>query len=139
MPEKQKQSRKFTNVFDYIDWRGDLSFESAPVCEVDGLIFSILSYVDYGGFVPSEIHGVRKPLALLTVTKRFLKSHSGSDVPAMGLILSKEIVKLLENGGLTLDESVKLFEEGAKLSKFCNDELKNAEQKITALEDISED
>ena len=51
----------------------------------------------------------------------------------------QEIVKLLENGGLTLDESVKLFEEGAKLSKFCNDELKNAEQKIIALEDISED
>ncbi len=48
----------------------------------------------------------------------------------------QEIVKILENGGLPLNESVKLFEEGAKLSKFCNDELKNAEQKITALQDI---
>ena len=51
----------------------------------------------------------------------------------------QEIVKLLENGGLTLDESVKLFEEGALLAKFCNDELKNAEQKIIALQDISGD
>lgn len=51
----------------------------------------------------------------------------------------QEIVKLLENGGLTLEESVKLFEEGAKLAKFCNGELKNAEQKIIALEDINED
>lgn len=51
----------------------------------------------------------------------------------------QEIVKLLENGGLTLDESVKLFEEGAKLAKFCNSELKNAEQKITALDDIDEE
>ena len=51
----------------------------------------------------------------------------------------QEIVKLLENGGLTLDESVKLFEEGALLAKFCNDELKKAEQKIISLDDISEE
>lgn len=51
----------------------------------------------------------------------------------------QEIVKLLENGGLTLDESVKLFEEGALLAKFCNDELKNAEQKIISLDDVSEE
>ncbi len=51
----------------------------------------------------------------------------------------QEIVKLLENGGLTLDESVKLFEEGAKLAKFCNGELKNAEQKIISLDDVSEE
>ena len=50
----------------------------------------------------------------------------------------QEIVKLLENGGLALDESVKLFEEGAKLAKFCNNELKNAEQRIIALEDVNE-
>lgn len=50
----------------------------------------------------------------------------------------QEIVKLLEAGGISLDDSLKLFEEGAKLAAFCNSELKNAEQKITALEDISE-
>lgn len=122
MPEKQKQSRKFTNVFDYIDWRGDLSFESAPVCEVDGLIFSILSYVDYGGFVPSEIHGVRKPLALLTVTKRFLKSHSGSDVPAMGLILSKEIVKLLAKASKT--KRFGLLSPICYVNRICDEEEK---------------
>ena len=51
----------------------------------------------------------------------------------------QEIVKALENGGLPLDDSVKLFEEGAGLAKFCNDELKNAEQKIIALQDINGD
>lgn len=48
----------------------------------------------------------------------------------------QEIVKLLENGGLPLEDSVKLFEEGAKLAKFCNSELENARQRIIALEDI---
>lgn len=51
----------------------------------------------------------------------------------------REIVKLLENGGLPLEESVKLFEEGAKLSKFCNDELRNAERKITDLSEVNEE
>lgn len=50
----------------------------------------------------------------------------------------QEIVKQLEDGGLSLDESVKLFEEGAGLSKFCREELNNAEQKIIALDDVHE-
>lgn len=51
----------------------------------------------------------------------------------------QEIVKALESGGMSLDDSVKLFEEGARLSKFCNEELRNAEQKITALDDIADE
>ena len=45
----------------------------------------------------------------------------------------EEIVALLEGGKCTLDESLKLFEEGARLTTFCNESLKAAEQKITQL------
>ena len=99
MPEKQKG--KFSNMFDYLAWRGDLGFDLVGVCEVDGLIFSILSYIDYGDVLPSEIHGVRKPPALLTITKRYLKAHSGGDVPSLGLILPKQTVKLLAKASKT--------------------------------------
>lgn len=44
-----------------------------------------------------------------------------------------EIVSLLENGDATLADSMKLFEEGAKLSAQCYEELEQAEQKITLL------
>ena len=47
----------------------------------------------------------------------------------------QEIVKALESGGMTLDESVKLFEAGAALSKFCSGELEKAERKIVLLEE----
>ena len=47
----------------------------------------------------------------------------------------EEIVALLENGDLPLEESIKFFEEGTKLSAACYETLHNAEQKIT---DISE-
>ncbi len=36
-----------TTMFDYLKWRGDLSFSADPVNEVDSLIFSTLSYIDF--------------------------------------------------------------------------------------------
>ena len=45
----------------------------------------------------------------------------------------KEIVSRLESGEETLDNSLKLFEEGAKLSTFCYEKLQNSEQKITEI------
>jgi hypothetical protein len=42
------------NVFDYLDWRGDLSFERDPFNEIDNLIFSILAYAQLDGIVPAE-------------------------------------------------------------------------------------
>ena len=35
------------DMFDYIKWRGDLSFKSSPANEIDGAIFSMASYVEY--------------------------------------------------------------------------------------------
>lgn len=34
-----------SNLFDYLTWRGDLSFGNAPLCVVDTLLLSALSYV----------------------------------------------------------------------------------------------
>lgn len=48
----------------------------------------------------------------------------------------REIVDLLEGGETTLEESMKLFEEGVKLSSSCYTILKKAEQKITQLTDL---
>lgn len=44
-----------------------------------------------------------------------------------------EITNKLEKEQLSLDETVRLFEEGTKLSKKCNDILENAEKRITIL------
>ncbi len=44
-----------------------------------------------------------------------------------------EIVSKLENGTVSLDESIKLFEKGTKLAGICSDKLKKAEHKITML------
>ncbi|HIT31826.1 MAG TPA: exodeoxyribonuclease VII small subunit [Candidatus Enterenecus stercoripullorum] len=45
----------------------------------------------------------------------------------------EEIVGKLEQGECGLDESLKLFEEGAKLAASCNQMLDQAEQKVDLL------
>ncbi len=45
----------------------------------------------------------------------------------------EKIVSELENEKLTLDESVKKFEEGMRLSKYCNEILEKAQKQISIL------
>ena len=45
----------------------------------------------------------------------------------------EEIVHTLEDGDTPLEESIKLFEEGVKLSGYCNNLLESAEQKVSVL------
>ena len=48
----------------------------------------------------------------------------------------QEIVGKLESGEVSLEESMKLFEEGAKLSSQCYQLLDKAEQQVTQLAKI---
>ena len=45
----------------------------------------------------------------------------------------ESIVQELESGKLDLDNSMKKFEEGMKISKDCSNYLEKAEKKITLL------
>ncbi len=45
-----------------------------------------------------------------------------------------EIVRTLESGDASLDDSITLFEEGMKLSKHCAEILSKAEQKVRFLQ-----
>ena len=45
----------------------------------------------------------------------------------------EEIVQKLEQGDLPLEQSLKLFEEGVRLSRICNTRLEEAERKVEIL------
>ena len=57
------------NIFDYFEWRGDLSLDTAPINEVDALIFSRLSYLPFDGIISKKID-------VATATKSLLHSDS---------------------------------------------------------------
>jgi exodeoxyribonuclease VII small subunit len=45
----------------------------------------------------------------------------------------EEIVKKLEKGELTLDDSIACFQRGVELTKYCSKRLDEAERSITML------
>jgi exodeoxyribonuclease VII small subunit len=45
----------------------------------------------------------------------------------------EEIVETLESGELSLEESIKIFEEGVGLTRTCSRQLEEAEQKVSTL------
>lgn len=47
----------------------------------------------------------------------------------------KELVRMLQGGEMTLDDSLKAFEEGIQLSKILEDKLKNIEAQAVKLFD----
>lgn len=56
------------NLYDYLDWRGDIPFEGAPLNEVDNLILSWLSYAKWDGVLPAPGEG---SLTLADAVERF--------------------------------------------------------------------
>ena len=79
-------------LFDYVKWRGDLSFTEAPFNEVDGLIFSLISYVDFDGIV-SNLHGGPRVPIKAAANAYFTKNPNIKKI-SVGLIVPKDIVRL---------------------------------------------
>ncbi len=81
-------------VFDYVNWRGDLTFDQVPLNEVDSLIFALLSYIDFEDLVPA---GHREPaVSLQAVANAYFARHPDLRKANIGLIIPKDIVKLFK-------------------------------------------
>lgn len=76
------------NILDYIEWRGDLDFRQSSLNEVDNLIFSKLSYLDFSNIVEKDSS---KPLSV--VAEEYIKERGYSKI---GMLLNKNFPKLLK-------------------------------------------
>ena len=52
-----------------------------------------------------------------------------------GLSQLEEIINKMESGELSLEDSLKYFEEGVKIHRQCHTALTDAEQRISVLRD----
>ena len=50
-----------------------------------------------------------------------------------GLLQLEEIINKMESGELSLEDSLKYFEEGVKIHRLCHTALTDAEQRISVL------
>lgn len=55
-----------------------------------------------------------------------------------GLSRLEEIVEQLESGDLPLDQSLKIFQEGIELFRFCTQKLNDAQKKVEKLVELSD-
>ena len=78
-------------IIDYVNWRGDLSFEQEPFNQIDAAIFSQFSLLDFDDVVPTSGEGI--PLS--EVFERYLaKGHNVKD--RVSLLISNKQHYLFE-------------------------------------------
>ena len=80
------------NIFDYIDWRGDLTLAQSPFNEVDNLILAELAFLDFASIVPSFDSG--DPIALHDAAVLYFARESGTG-EEMGVLVPEVIPDLL--------------------------------------------
>lgn len=86
-----------TGVFEYIKWRGDLSFKVSAFNEIDALIFCELSYLHLKGIVPSDFSS--KGIPLHKVVELFFSAEDFSSRSDTGLFFNKNLLDLLKAVG----------------------------------------
>ena len=86
-------------IFDYLDWRGDLTIDQAPFSEADALFFSLVSYIDYEGIVSGKTGG--KTIALGEAANTYFAQRPERDKILLGVLVPKEIVTLLDKARTT--------------------------------------
>jgi len=100
------------NLFDYLDWRGDLTLKQAPFCEVDNLILAELAFLDFTGIVPGPGEGAG--ILLSDAAEQFFDRYPSNEKIDMGVLVPDAIPKLLRK----MAESNRF--SGMRLNGFFN-------------------
>lgn len=78
-------------VFDYLYWRGDLTFAQEPFNEVDSLVLSMICYADFEGIVPAA-----DETGYITLSEAMTQfSCPESKDKKLGIILPADIVDMV--------------------------------------------
>lgn len=113
------------NIMDYLDWRGDLSFEASEFNEVDNLILAQLVYVDFSGIVPEL--GSGKKVTLKEASERFFEMHDENEIlekvsmTKMAAFVMKKMAETRRFGEILLSDYVDDIsdEEQSQFSVVC--------------------
>lgn len=91
------------NIMDYLDWRGDLSFDESPFNDVDNVILSQLAYVDFRDIIPSV--QMNKGITLKAASRLFFDLHTKEE-----LAQDKSFIK----------DAPYLMQKAAQTKRFCD-------------------
>lgn len=99
------------NILDYVNWRGDLTLAQSPFNEVDNVILSQLSYVNFEHIVPPLWCDAE--ITIKEAAEQYFAQYNIETIQSYGYILRHSIflLKKLANSARFAD---------AKLSHFQN-------------------
>lgn len=117
------------NIMDYINWRGDLSFEQSKFNEVDNLILACFSYVNLDG-IPAVAE--QKGIELKNLAEEFMKLHTMEELEA-----DKSFIRLAPFMMLEMAETNRF--RNSVIRNYVNEIVTEAEQQFAAVEIVLED
>ena len=117
------------NIMDYINWRGDLSFEQSKFNEVDNLILACFSYVNLDG-IPAVAE--QKGIELKNLAEEFMKFHTMEELEA-----DKSFIRLAPFMMLEMAETNRFG--NSVIRNYVNEIVTEAEQQFAAVEIVLED
>lgn len=83
------------SLFDYLDWRGDLTFDEAEFNEVDSMILAWLSYVALDGIVPAN-YSETDTITIEEASAKFVKTHDVKKIIKDKVSFTKTSVLILQ-------------------------------------------
>lgn len=110
-----------SNIFDYIDWRGDLSFKASPFNEVDNLVLAQLAYTDFDGCIPDD-----EEVTLSQIYEKYYQIHTREEILARTSFIAK--APLLMD---TMKDSVRF--KDVKFKGYVNNIIKSKDEQMSAI------
>lgn len=86
-----------SGILDYIDWRGDVPFETSPFNEVDAIILCQLEYNKLNSLVPKEF--TSKAPSLCEISNAFFVTPDVEQRKDVGSLINPDTVELLKSAG----------------------------------------
>ncbi len=87
-------------MFDYLDWRGDLTFDEAEFNEVDSMILAWLSYAALDGIVPAECSET-DTITIEKASEQFIKTHDVDKILKEHVSFTKTSILMLQKLALS--------------------------------------
>ena len=117
MKEKEYKIAK-DSIYDYLKWRGDLSFEQDKFNEVDSFIFTQLIYYNFEGIVLEEPILLKEALKHYYETNNSRKFKIGLIIPKHIFDLGKTVIKCKRYANVYVSDFVDIYDR-VKKEQFC--------------------